>query len=350
MQAGHGGLEGVARVLAATGEALDEHQAQRVDVDGAVDRLAADLLGAQVRGGADDHAGGGDGRGVVDGGDPEVREVGAALGVEQHVAGLDVAVHHPAAVHVGERVGERGAQRDDVDDRQRPRTDPLRQRVALDELHDEVGAAVLVADVVDRHEPGVREPGEGEDLAPVAGLLALLDVADLLRGVGGIARGRVLRDDRAGGVEHLDGHVAAEELVAGPEHVRGAAAADEVADRVAAAHRRGRAGVGAHCPPSLPVRGRPVCDLRAPIIPYDRVPRLRDLPGRASPERRVAPRRAAAPRRHRGGDDRARPTWVLRTPRGRRYRTGWAVTPTRGGRAPSAAGPDAPRPGNVWPG
>ncbi|MDD7967627.1 hypothetical protein PGB27_19985 [Actinomycetospora sp. DW7H6] len=228
-----------------------------------------------------------------------------------------------AAVHVGQGVGQRRPERDDVDDRQRTGADALRERVALDELHDEVGAAVLVADVVDGDEPRVRQAGEREHLAAVAGLLALLDVADLLGGVGGIARLGVRGRDGARRVEHLDGHVAAEELVAGPENVGGTATPDEVAERVAPADHRGRTGVGAHCPP--PSR----CAL-APIIPYDRVPRLRDVAGGASPERRVAPGgrgdRATAARRCR---DHGAPSGGARPPVGGSVRSVSAL-PDRG--------------------
>jgi hypothetical protein len=230
--------------------------------------------------------------------------VGAAVGVEQDVAGLDVAVDHPPAVHVGEGVGERGAERDHVAQRQRTAADALREGVALDELHDEVGAPVVVTDVVHGDQAGVRERREREDLAAVAGLGALLEIPDeLSRGRGGPGRAagaaavttggpgsgagvdpvvrrvtrrdglagdrvdRLERRDRDGrglGVgrgdhvaarpEHLDRDVAAEELVAGPVDVRGAAAADQVTDGVPAADDRGRAGIGrAHRPPpSLP--------------------------------------------------------------------------------------------------
>ncbi len=182
MQAGDRRLEGVPGVLAAPGEALDQHEAERVDVDRGRHRLPAHLLGAEVGRGADDHARGRHRRGVADRGDAEVGQVGAAVTVEQDVAGLDVAVHDPAPVDVAEGVGQGGAERDHVAERQRAAADPLGEGVALDELHDEVGAPVVVADVVDRDQPGVRERRERQDLAAVAGVGALLEVADQLGG------------------------------------------------------------------------------------------------------------------------------------------------------------------------
>ena len=195
VQARDGGLEGVPGVLAARGDALEEHEPERVDVGRGPDRLAADLLGREVRRGADHHAGGGDVRGVGEDGDAEVRQVGAALGVEQDVARLDVAVHDAVAVHVGEGVRQGRPEGDDVAEAQRAAADAVGEGLALDELHDEVGAAALLADVVDRHQAGVVHPRERLDLALPAGLVGLADA----------------------GREQLHRDVAAEQLVAGAD-------------------------------------------------------------------------------------------------------------------------------------
>ena len=218
VQAGDRGLEGVARELPAGGDALEEHQAQRVDVGGRSDLLTAHLLRRQVRRGADDHAGGGDVRGVGEHGDAEVRQVRAPVGVEQHVAGLDVAVHDAVAVHVGQRVAEGRAEGDDVAERERTAADAVGEGLALDELHDEVGAVALLADVVDRHQAGVVHAGERLDLALAPGLVGLADT----------------------GREQLDRDVTAQQLVARPEHLGGAAPADEVTEGVSPPTHGGR--------------------------------------------------------------------------------------------------------------
>ena len=55
-----------------------------------------------------------------------------------------------AVVGVGERIGELGAVADDLFDRQRPARDALTERLALDDFHRDVGAAIGFADIVNR--------------------------------------------------------------------------------------------------------------------------------------------------------------------------------------------------------
>jgi hypothetical protein len=80
------------------GQALVEHAAQRVDIDGRVGGFAFDLLGREVVGGAGEV-------GFLVGaaflgaaGETEVGEVDVAVFGQEHVAGLDVAVDEPARV------------------------------------------------------------------------------------------------------------------------------------------------------------------------------------------------------------------------------------------------------------
>jgi hypothetical protein len=134
------------------GERGVQHAAERVDVGAGVDRLAAEVLGRHEVDGPDPAAALGDPRrlGVLDAGDPEVAEVDVRAR-DQHVRGLDVAVHEAGGVR-----GVEGAA-DLRDDRGRParREPPLaaQERVevrARDVAHDQVEVAVLLAGAVDR--------------------------------------------------------------------------------------------------------------------------------------------------------------------------------------------------------
>ena len=206
---------------------LVEHAAEGVDVRARVDGVAPGLLGAEVGGGAHHGADlgevlvgvGGDGPG-----DAEVGDLHLAGGGDEHVAGLHVAVDDAVAVgeaegggHVGADVGhpvgvERALGAQDV-----------RQRAAVDVLHDDEVGAVRLAPVVDADDVGVVEVGGRRGLPPEP-----LDE----RRVGGEL-----------GEQHLHGDGPVEQLVAGEEHL-GHAAAPEAPVQLVATVEDGGARVG----------------------------------------------------------------------------------------------------------
>ena len=112
-------------------------------------------------------------------GQAEVGDVRLALGVEQDVGRLEVAVQDAPLVGVVHRLGRLGHQ-------PRPRPsgrpctvgEPVGEAAALDQLHAEVVLAVVLADLVDRHDVRVVERGDRLGLVPeppqlvVAGQLA----------------------------------------------------------------------------------------------------------------------------------------------------------------------------------
>ena len=90
----------------ATGDGLDEHQGEGVDVALAVGRFAAGLLGARVPSRAQHRAGRfGPGRFGQRASEPEVADAQPSLLAEQEVGRLDVAVHEAARVRVLEATG-----------------------------------------------------------------------------------------------------------------------------------------------------------------------------------------------------------------------------------------------------
>ena len=104
----HQGGQVVAEERLLGGEALEEHAGQRVDVGARVDRVALEALGRHVVEGADGGAGHRELRPVVAHGvrDAEIGDVDEVVGGHEHVARLDVAVHHAVGVRGVERLGD----------------------------------------------------------------------------------------------------------------------------------------------------------------------------------------------------------------------------------------------------
>jgi hypothetical protein len=105
-----------ARVGQAAGQQLVGEHAHAVQVGAAIDGFAARLLGRHVAAAADRQPGGGDAAavGIALEGDAEVGEQRPVGVVEQHVLGLDVAVHDAARVRVLERGQQRAQHLDDA--------------------------------------------------------------------------------------------------------------------------------------------------------------------------------------------------------------------------------------------
>ncbi len=173
------------RTLVVRRHALDacvQQSAERPHVGRRARLLAAGPLRGDVGRRADEHAGGGDGGIPLDLGDAEVGQHDPAVVRHQDVGRLHIAVQDALAVggtqHVqhghahlgGAARGERAVVADD-----------LGERAALDQLHHDPGAVVLVDHVVDRHGSVVADPGNGLRLAQRAGdqttLLVLLHPA-----------------------------------------------------------------------------------------------------------------------------------------------------------------------------
>ncbi len=120
-------------------------------------------------------------------GQPQVHQLGLPLAREQHVARLDVAVHHAHAARPLERVGQGTRDRERVALRQRAvQREVLAQRQALDVLRHHEGEAVALPGIQRAQDVGVVEAGQQLGFA--------LQALDLRR-----VRRQVL-------VQHLDRH------------------------------------------------------------------------------------------------------------------------------------------------
>ena len=134
--------------------------AEGVEVAGAGGRMAESLLGADVVGRAEHLAVLGVPTGVEGAGDAEVGELHDTVGPHEDVGRLDVTVHDASLVGDAER--ERGLAEDRANLarlERRALCEDLGQRLAVDELHDEEGQAVVLAVVEDRGDVGVQEAG-----------------------------------------------------------------------------------------------------------------------------------------------------------------------------------------------
>ncbi len=218
----------------AAGEHLVREHAEGVDVRAPVDRAAPALLGRHEVGRADEGAvARAAGVGLAQAeelGDAEVEQLRPHLPVDrrdEHVLGLEVAVHHAGRVGGRERRGHVAQRRQRPGDRHRPPPrQALRERLALEQLHH-----VVVPPVVER--------AEAEDVDDVAVPNAvdrprLLDEAR--------DRGRVVRKRP---VQHLDRRRFADERVGDAVHPPEPPLAQQPLDHVLADPRaRGQRRLG----------------------------------------------------------------------------------------------------------
>ena len=205
-------------------------------------RPPQELLGAHVRRGAD----GGLGARHVGGlgeiaGETEVGELEAAVGVEQQVGGLDVAVQDLLGVQRRESFEHLAGGVDDLGDRQRPALQPVGEAAAGHPLHDDGEAVSGLDELEDADQAGVLEGAAELDLA-----------AQPLAGGGGEI-----------GAKDLDRHRLAELEVLGEPDL-GLAALAEQADRRPALRQPGHGAVRARHGPS-PGLGRGVSGIRRRI-------------------------------------------------------------------------------------
>jgi hypothetical protein len=192
-----------------------EHDAQRKHVRSRIDLFAAQLFGRHVA----DRADGDTGirqlvacraclivHAVHRAREPEVENLHLPTLRQEDVGRLEVAMEQTLRVGSVQRVRERdGFVQDGIDvERAAPKT--LLERLALEQLHDEVRPAVLLADVIQgadirvvQRRNGARFPLEPRDAVPIA-----------------LRRGR----------QHLDGDAAAETSVRGAINLAHAARPD----------------------------------------------------------------------------------------------------------------------------
>src|SRR5262249_10948521 len=101
-------------------------------------------------------------------GQAEVHQVRAARVVEQDVRWLDVTVYHPLLMGVLERVGHGGDQLGRLARRLATGGQDVGEGQPLDEGADQVGDAVVLADVVHRYDRRVPQPRDAAGLAEEA--------------------------------------------------------------------------------------------------------------------------------------------------------------------------------------
>jgi hypothetical protein len=149
------------------GRHLVKDRAARELVAAEVDRAALGLLGRHVADRAHQHAGARRGLrrrvrreqrvGLVQLREAEVEDLDEVVARDHQVLGLQVAVDDPDAVGARESFRCLRGEAERPLREHRPRVQQRAQRVALDQLHRDVGDAVALADVVDRDDVRVVE-------------------------------------------------------------------------------------------------------------------------------------------------------------------------------------------------
>ena len=150
-------------------------------------------------------------------GEAEIEHLDRAVGADDHVGRLEVAVDDAARVRGGERVRDRNRNPQRLVEAHPLARNERIEALAADVLHHDEVVAVGRLDLVDRDDVRVVEGG---------GRLRLLDKAATAVRVGHPVSG-----------QHLDGHFTAQARVAGPIHLAHAPRADEGEDFVRAKAR-----------------------------------------------------------------------------------------------------------------
>jgi hypothetical protein len=102
-------------------------------------------------------------------GEAEIEELDAAVQGQPDVPGLEVAVQDTLLVGRFQRERDLMRDRHRLTERQRTETQALRERLTLDQLHDEDGhAAVRLLETVEGSDAGMVEGGEDAGLLPQA--------------------------------------------------------------------------------------------------------------------------------------------------------------------------------------
>ncbi|MDQ3369741.1 MAG: hypothetical protein M3680_30330, partial [Myxococcota bacterium] len=151
-----------------------------------ITRLAGGLLGCHVRRRPDDGTGLRDGHRVGEVDDlrrgravarqqlerelaaacePEVRHPGGAAATDQHVVGLEVAMHEPRGVGGGEPAARIAQHAQHLERRAPFPLAPHPERLAVDELHRDEDLVLVKPDVIDRDDVLVRQHGHRARLA-----------------------------------------------------------------------------------------------------------------------------------------------------------------------------------------
>ena len=188
-------------------ERLAEDERERVEVGRLAHLAPLALLGRHVGERAEHVAGASQHVLAGQAGAAEVGQLGGALRIlwpvgNEHVLGLDVAVDHAARVRVGESVRERDADLEHLLVVEPARGDQLRERLAVDELGDQVERLADGTRLVQGDDRRVRQPRAGERLAARALAVSVQSQRD-----------------------PLDGHLAVQQLVVGaPDHPEAAGA------------------------------------------------------------------------------------------------------------------------------
>ena len=154
----HDPLEALARERLGSGQARMQDTAERVDVgpggETGSQGSAAELLGTHEAQRAHDRARDRERRRLDQLAQPEVGQPDVAVGVEQDVGGLDVAVDEAMTVGRIERLGDRPEELDRPRQGQRPFLgEHLGERRAVDEGKGQVEDPGFLAPVVERHDP-----------------------------------------------------------------------------------------------------------------------------------------------------------------------------------------------------
>ena len=196
------------------GEQFVEHDAAGKDIGAAIHHLGVDLLGRHVSDGADHLAGAGHGI-VANAGDAEIHDLAIAVAQHHEIGGLDVAMDDAAAVRVSQAIaGLHDVSQLFYDGDLPVAGDDLIERLAVEELHHQIGIALMIAQVIDDDDVGVLQHAGGFGLT----VEALEQVGILGKAAG----------------HHLDGDDALDEVIHRLVHDAHAALAQNLNDVVLA--------------------------------------------------------------------------------------------------------------------